>query len=233
MWLKLVTLRKQRQEKKKKKKKTKNIHQYICKWGWKRVNFFLRWLLEKLPGFPGRLLFFLTGAGGCEFVLEPLLLFVVVVEVWECGLWNWPSISDCCCLTAASSLVFSVEKLPLSQLVMFDIEGSQRKGKNLLKIFPLFNFTNKCLFVLFHSACWSCYSCSKMNFVQKKTKEKKIKGEVIETEKMGFVQLEEDKNQETLLLLWCRDEGVCWHKNTRTLPWICNVIKKNIQLYFF
>lgn len=81
-----------------------------------------------IPGFPGRLLFFLTGAGGCEFVLEALLLFVVVVEVRECGLWNWARISGCC-LTAASSLVFSVEKLPLSQLVMFDIEVSQPKKR--------------------------------------------------------------------------------------------------------
>ena len=70
-----------------------------------------------------------------------------------------------------------------------------------------------------------------MNFVQKKTKEKKIKGEVIETEKMGFVQIEEDKSQETLLLLWCGDEGVCWHKNTRTLLWICIVIKKKKYYY--
>lgn len=149
MLLKLVKLRKQDN----KKKKTKN-HGYTCKWDWKRVNVFLRWVWEKLPGFPGRLLFFLAGAGGCEFVLEPLLLFVVVVEVRECGLWNWPSISDWCltAAAAASSLVFSVEKLPLSQLVMFDIEVSQRKGKkNLFKIFPYLIYKQVLFVSFFHS----------------------------------------------------------------------------------
>jgi hypothetical protein len=34
---------------------------------------------------------------GCKFVLEPLLLLFVVIEPWECGLWNWPTISVCCC----------------------------------------------------------------------------------------------------------------------------------------
>lgn len=111
----------------------------------------MRCVLKKfIPGFPGRLLFFLTGGGGCEIVLEALVLFVVVVvEVRECGLWNWGSISGWCLTAAASSLVFSVEKLPLSQLVMFDIEVRQRKGKkNLLKIFPYLIY-KQVLFVSF------------------------------------------------------------------------------------
>ena len=76
-------------------------------------------------GFPGRFLFFL--AGGCESVFEalPLLLFVVV-DVFEFGLCNWPSISNCCLTaTAASSpllILFSVENLQLSQLVMFEFD---------------------------------------------------------------------------------------------------------------
>lgn len=88
-----------------------------------------------IPGFPGRLLFFLMG--GCELVFDPLLLFVVVVvEVWEFGLWRWPSISGGCCLTTTAAytpvvLIFSVEKLPLSQLVMFDIEEESVVGKDV------------------------------------------------------------------------------------------------------
>ena len=80
----------------------------------KRVKEVMRW-----PGFPGRFLFFLWG--GCEVVFEPLLLFVVV-EVFEFGLWSWPSISNFCLTAPASSPVFSVEKLQLSQLVMFEFD---------------------------------------------------------------------------------------------------------------
>lgn len=68
----------------------------------------------KRPGFPGRFLFFLWG--GCEFVFEALLLFVVV-EVFEFGLWCLSAAA-----AAASSPVFSVEKLQLSQLVMFEFD---------------------------------------------------------------------------------------------------------------
>ena len=57
------------------------------------------------------------------------------------------------------------------------------------------------------------------------------RGYLIETEKMGFVEPEEDKNQETLLLLWCGDEGACWHKNTRNRLWICIVIIICIVLF--
>jgi hypothetical protein len=45
------------------------------------------------------------------------------------------------------------------------------------------------------------------NYGKKKTSYLGSRGYLIETEKMGFVEPEEDKNQETLLLLWCGDEG--------------------------
>lgn len=101
-------------------------------------------------------------------------------------------------------MVFSVEKLPLSQLVMFDIEGKPKKREESIENVPFF-LIFKLVFFFFHSSCCSCYSSLKLDFRQGKNYRKK--GEGIEAEKMGFVQLEEDKNQETLLHLWWGEES--------------------------
>jgi hypothetical protein len=48
---------------------------------------------------------------------------------------------------------------------------------------------------------------------------------------MGFVEVEEDKKpgNSPPFMVW-RDEGACWHKNTRKRLWICIVIKLYIVL---
>jgi hypothetical protein len=48
---------------------------------------------------------------------------------------------------------------------------------------------------------------------------------------MGFVEVEEDKKpgNSPPFMVW-RDEGACWHKNTRNRLWICIVIK--LYIYF-